>query len=349
MKNKIKKIINWTIFAGLGILLVWWSLKDFSAEDRVNIVQAMRNADYRWIFLALCMSVFAHISRAMRWQQMIAPMSTPPSVANSFMAVMVGYLSNLALPRLGEFARCGIVARYSEVTAQQAIGTVITERAIDMVMLILVMLLTLFLEADVIGGYFNANVMEPLKAKYSNTFSENNIYLYVSIFLFGLLAFLLGRYLLRYFRQSKLWHHLTGIVWGMWQGVISVRKVRNLPLFIGHSIFIWIMYFITTYVCFFSTEATRHLGIGAALATLSMGSVGFIATQGGIGAYQLVVTGVLVLYAVEKEMAYAFSWLAWSAQTIVVLVLGGLSMVMLPIVNGKAIRLKDMTGEEPMA
>lgn len=341
MKKRLKKIVNWTLFAAIGILLVWWSLKDFSAEDKANIVQAMRNANYKWIALSLLMSILAHISRAMRWQQMIAPIATPPSLPNSFMAVMVGYLSNLALPRLGEFARCGVVARYSAVTTQQAIGTVITERAIDFLLLIIVITMTLFLEADVIGEYFNVHVMIPLKAKYALMFSGNNLLLYTALIVGGLLSLWLGRYLMRHFKQSRLWHHLVGIVLGMWQGIISVGKVRNLPLFLGHSLFIWIMYYVTTYVCFFSTEATQNLGYGAVLATLSMGSIGFIATQGGIGAYQLVVTAVLMLYSVEKEMAYAFSWLAWSAQTLVVLVLGGLSMILLPILNGKPVKIEE--------
>ena len=335
MKKRWFKILNWLLFAGSGVLLVWWSVSGFTAADRDNILNALKNANYFWIFLSVILAALSHLSRAMRWQMLLAPVGTPPSLPNSFMAVMVGYLGNLALPRLGEFVRSAILSRYSDVKPERAVGTELTERAIDMVCLLIATMIMLLTQFSILSAYFNEKIAIPLRQKYATMLSGNqlttNLLLLGGIALFGLLSW----WLLRQFRQTAFYERITQTVIGLWHGIISIRKLNNVPLFIAHSVFIWTMYFMMVYVCFFATEATQHLGLGASMAVLVFGSLGFIATQGGIGAYQLAVTGVLTLYDIPRDLGYAFSWLAWSAQTFLVLVGGLASLTLFPILNNK--------------
>ena len=335
MKKPWFKLFNWLLFAGAGVLLVGWSLSGFSAADRNNIVQALRNANYFWVFLSILFAILSHLSRAARWQMLLAPIGARPSLPNAFMAVMVGYLGNLALPRLGEFVRCAIISRYSDIKPERAIGTVLTERAVDTLCLAVATCIMLLTQFGVLSAYFNEKIATPMRQKYANMLSGNQ--LLSNLLLLGILLVLgLATWWLSHrFRQTFLYERLSQLVHGLWQGIISIRKLSNIPLFVGHSIFIWCMYFAMVYVCFFATEATQHLGFGAGIAVLVFGSLGFIATQGGIGAYQLAVTGVLTLYAVPRDLGYAFSWLAWSAQTVLVLAAGLYSMAMMPLVNQK--------------
>lgn len=335
MKKPWFKFLNWLLFAGSGILLVWWSMSGFTASDRDNILVALQNANYFWIFLSVILAALSHLSRAARWQMLLAPVGATPSLPNAFMAVMVGYLGNLALPRLGEFVRCAILSRYTDVKPERAIGTVLTERAIDMVCLVIATGIMLLTQFNVLSTYFNENIAIPMRDKYATMFSGNQ--LTQNLVVLAALLFIAGLswWFLRRFRQTAFYERIAHTVIGLWHGIMSIRKLNNVPLFIAHSIFIWLMYFLMVYVCFFATEATQHLGAGAGIAVLVFGSLGFIATQGGIGAYQLAVTGVLTLYAIPRDLGYAFSWLAWSAQTFLVLLGGLLAMALLPLLNNK--------------
>lgn len=308
-------------------------MRNFTGEQVTEIINGVKQANYFWIFLSLSIAVLSHISRAMRWRMLIAAISTPPRLPNTFFAVMVGYLANLALPRLGEVTRCGVLTRYEQVPFDKAAGTVISERAIDLVTLLLLTFLAVVLQFDIIGTYFIDKVGQPLLNKFSSLLSAANWLFYVIavLVLLGLVVFFL--WLRANFRKTTMYKKITGTLFGVWQGIESVKKVDNMPLFIFHSIFIWVMYFLMIYTCFFSMEATRSLGFLDALAVLSFGSFGIIATQGGIGAYQIIVSGLLLLYGIAAETAMAFSWLVWSAQTALILVGGALALGGLAIVG----------------
>lgn len=335
MKKRWFKIFNWLLFAGLGVLLVAWSMSGFTAADRDNILHALQNANYFWIFLSIILATLSHLSRAARWQMLLAPIGVPPSLHNSFMAVMIGYLGNLALPRLGEFVRCAIISRYTDVKPERAIGTVLTERAVDMLCLMIATGIMLLTQFSVLSAYFSQNVAMPLRNKYAAMFSGNQLLTDLALLAIALVIGLAVWWFTRRFKQTAVYERVVKMILGLWQGIMSIRKLHNIPLFVAHSIFIWLMYFGMVYVCFYATEATQHLGWGAGMAVLVFGSLGFIATQGGIGAYQLAVTGVLTLYDVPRDLGYAFSWLAWSAQTFLVLIGGLLAMAILPLINQK--------------
>ncbi len=331
MNKYLKDILKVAIFLGLGIFLVWWSVKDLSAADWEEMKAAFKEANYFWIFLSILLTMCSHFSRALRWRMMLqAAGDNNPSIANTTSAVMVNYLANLALPRLGEVMRCGVMRRYEGIPLSESVGTLITERIIDVLFLLAFTVIVFVWQFERVGLFLQENLGTALGAKIENLTSGSALIYLVIAALIGLgIAF----WLFQKFKETALFQRILETLKGLWKGVSSVKNVSNLPLFLFHTFFIWIMYVCMTYVCIFAMEATAHIGIGGALAVFVCGGYAILFTQGGIGAYQLIVQAVLILYGVKSNLALAFGWLVWSSQTILVLVGGVLALVVLSLLN----------------
>ncbi len=330
MNKRLKDILKVTIFLGLGLFLVWWSVKDLSAADWEEMKAAFREANYFWIVLSLIITLASHFSRALRWRMMLQATGNNPSVGNTMSAVMVNYLANLALPRLGEVMRCGVMKQYENIPLSQSVGTLITERVIDVIFLLSFTVIVFFWQFERVGRFLQEKFGAALGAKVENMTSGSGlIYLGIGFLLFAAVAF----WLFKKFQQTALFQRVLETLKGLWEGIISVKNVSNLPLFIFHTFFIWIMYVVMTYVCIFAMDATENVGLGAALAVFVCGGYAILFTQGGIGAYQIIVQAVLILYGVKSNLALAFGWLVWSSQTILVLIGGVIALVALSFLN----------------
>lgn len=327
MNSKTKSILQFIVFLSFGILLIWLSIRNIDDESRAKMMEAFRNVKFEWLALSGVLAILSHLSRAMRWNMLIETFQKPPKLSNSFFAVMMGYLVNLAIPRLGEAARAGVMNRYEKVPLDKAFGTIISERAIDVLCLLVVLLLTFTLQFNVIGTYAINDIFIPLKDKLFGLFQGNILYLVLAA-VGGIAMALLGLFILR-----KLQGKLKNVIMSIWEGVISVKNVKNVPLFIAHTVFIWSMYLIMVYICVFAIDATSHLKIGAGLSILAFGSFGVILAPGGLGAYPAITGILLTLYGISYEMGVVFGWAAWSAQTISTLIFGGLSVILLPLFN----------------
>jgi uncharacterized protein (TIRG00374 family) len=259
------------------------------------------------------------------------PMGYHPKISNTFFAVMIGYLANMALPRLGEVTRCGVLNKYEKIPINKAIGTVIVERSIDMVMFIVLFFVNLFLFFDELNHYVDEKVYKPLMEKL-NISDETTTYLYMLLFVFMLI---IGLFFLIRKRIShlKIYIKLKELVMGFWHGLWSVTKIKKPYLFIFQSILIWVFYYLMVYVCFFSLAETSHLGWDAALSVLIFGSIGIMVVQGGIGIYPAIIAETLVLYNITNTFGYALGWLTWTAQTLMIVVAGIASLILLPIYN----------------
>lgn len=338
LNKSLRSVLQLLFSLGLGIFLIWWGVKGLSPEQQTEVLTAFKTTSYGWIILSMCLGMLSHVSRAIRSQMLLEPITKRPSFGNSLTALMVGYLGNLAFPRLGEVLRCGTLARYEGIPFEKAFGTVLAERVLDLVMLGLLVLTTLLLESATIGSFFMTNVATPFQEKLSNALPENPILsaliLVTGLVIFGALLFWLNRT----FKKSALYQKIKGVVTGIWDGLLSVKNVSNLPLFITHTFFIWLMYFAMIYCCFFAMEATQQLSPSVGLVVLTMGTFAIIATQGGIGAYPLIVAAVLVLYQVEYNLGYAFGWVAWTGQTALVLIAGFASLIAIPLINKSSLR-----------
>lgn len=264
---------------------------------------------------------------------LINTMGYKPLFANSFMAVMIGYLANLALPRLGEVVRCSILFKYDKVPVTKSFGTVVTERAIDLFTFLFFFIITILVQFHLLKDYAYDTVYLPLADKLQGMFSIRIILILLIIITFFVLIFIF--FLRKKISHLKIYIRITEMIKGFWLGLKSVAKVKSPFLFIFYSVVIWVCYLFTAYFAFFALQGTSGLGLDAALASLSFGTIGIMVIQGGIGIYPIIISETLSLYSIDKLIGYGFGWLAWSLQTAEIIVGGLLSFTLLPVINKK--------------
>ncbi|HEX4875939.1 MAG TPA: lysylphosphatidylglycerol synthase transmembrane domain-containing protein [Chitinophagaceae bacterium] len=330
MNKRIRTIFTYLFFLGLGIFLVWWSIKDLTADDKSQIKAALKTARY-WLVLPVFIMLFgSHLVRALRWKLLIEPMGYKPSTANTFFAVMIGYLANQAVPRLGEVLKCTVLARYEKVPADKLIGTIILERVIDAVCLLTVFGITLAIQPDIyaqlIDTIFNSS------AKNGET---KHIPKYIiGLALLGLLALIIASWMIRKKKNfSDLWMVFKKIGSSIWQGLSAIQHLKRRGYFITLTLILWTLYLTAGYIGFFALQQTTGYGFREAFTVLSAGSIGMIATPGGIGAYAYLIQKTMQVYGLNEGIALAFGWILWLAQTTVILLGGLVSFAAIPYFN----------------
>jgi uncharacterized protein (TIRG00374 family) len=334
LNPKLKNIIRFTVFLGIGIFFIWIFLRNLSADQKQEILNSMANANYWWIALAIPLGILSHYLRALRWKMLIETMGYKPRNSNMFFAVMVGYFANLALPRLGEVSRCTILTKYEKVPFQKSFGTVITERVLDMMMFFFLFFLNLFLQAERLSGYIDENIYKPLQSKLNLSYDLSGAFTIIMIsfiVVFGIVFLVFGKKITanKYYKKIKL------MALGFIEGMKSLTKVRNIWLFLFFTFAIWALYLLMAYVVFFSIPASSGLGLDGGLAVLVFGSIGIMVVQGGIGIYPAIVAETLFLYGVASEQGYALGWLIWTSQNVTIVLVGIISLILLPILNNR--------------
>lgn len=330
MKKKLLSVAKFTVFLGLGLFLIWWSLRQIPDNKWNEFRDSLRNANYLLLAPVFLILTASHLLRALRWKILMEPMGYRPRTLNTFFAVMIGYLANLAIPRLGEVLKCTLLARYEKVPAEKLVGTIVAERAVDVVSLGIVFLLTLVTQYDILAAYGESLFLQ-LVSK-GHKISLPVILLITSLLLVLIIAI---RVWFRQFAHLKIVIVIKKIIAGIWEGLISIRQVKQKGLFIVYSAGIWLLYTAGTWVGLLATSGTAHLGWGEALSALAFGSIGMIVTPGGIGAYAFFIAKVLEEYQVPFELGFANGTLQWFAQFLIVLLAGGVSLLLLPVYNKK--------------
>jgi len=320
-------ILKFIFFLGLGILIIWLSLKDLTEVEKQEIIKAFRTANYYWVILALILGILSHLVRAIRWMMFVEPMGYKPRLRNSFYAVMIGYLANLVFPRLGEVTRCGILTKYEKIPFNKSLGTVITERAIDMLIFILLFILMIVTQIGTIREYLDETIYPKLVDKFG-TLHYSQLFLLTTGSLVILITVLLFIFRGR-LRKFKLYQQIKNLIIGFWEGLKSLSKIKRPWLFILYSLGIWALYFMMLYVCFFCFPSTSHLSLGAGLSALVLGSIGIMITPGGIGLYPALIQETLKLYGIALTTGLALGWIAWTTQALMILILGGISLLLL--------------------
>ena len=329
MNKRLLSILQYVVFLGLGIFLVWWSIGKISAKDWNEIKSALENADYLLIIPVILILLLSHLSRAIRWKILMEPLGFRPSVLNTYLSVLIGYLANLAIPRLGEVLKCTFLSKYEKVPADKLVGTIVAERAFDLICLVIVLAITVFSQLDIIGTFASQTLRAIVTDKAGN-FNYTKLALTIGI---PILLILIIRFFLHRFAHISIIKRIKVILKGIWQGLTSVRYVQHKGLFFFHTALIWICYLMSIRIGFMALEQTRMYGMKTSFSVLTMGSVGMIATQGGIGAYPLLVQETMMLYGLTENIAKAFGWLLWLVQFFMVLVFGFLSLSLLPVIN----------------
>lgn len=331
MNKKIGSVLQYLFFLGLGVFIVWWSLHQIPDEKWGEFKHSLETANY-WLLLPVFLILtLSHILRALRWRILMHPMGYDPSFLNTFFAVMIGYLANLAVPRLGEVLKCTILAKYEKVPAEKLIGTIVAERAVDVISLGIIFLLALISQFDVVGE-FGTQLFKQVFENSSGHFSWLKLGIVLGILLGVFIAIKVWFY---QFAHLKIVILAKKILWGIWEGLSSIRKLKQKGLFFFYSIGIWTLYVLGTWVGLQATAGTASLGVQHALAALAFASIGMIITPGGIGAYAFFMAKVLEKNNIPFEIGFANGTLQWFAQFMIVVIVGSLCMGLLPFYNKK--------------
>lgn len=332
LRKRIFTFLQVVLFLALGLLLVWWMARKITPVQWLQIDDSLAHANYWLLIPVFIVLVFSHFLRALRWRILMEPLGYKPSIFNVFNAVLIGYLANLAVPRLGEVLKCTILARYEKVAPDKLIGTIVAERAIDMVCLLITIAITILLQVDTVGDYA-LTALHKIADSNSGRFSTTRLLIFFAVFIAACLFFY---WLFKALRHNLLIQKIKALVKGVWSGLISIRFIKNKGIFILYSIGIWTMYFLGCRIGFYALQEVSHLGIKEAFSILSFGSIGMLApTQGGIGAYHYIVQQILGLYGINEAIAFVFGWILWIAQTMVLLVGGLFGIIILPVYNRK--------------
>ena len=335
MKKTLLKILQFLAFFAIGAVIFWLIYKD---QDIDHIKSVLKNdVKYFWIWLSLFMGLLSHISRTLRWGLMIEPVSHKPRFINTFLAVMVGYLMNMALPRMGEVSRCGVLARYEKISFTKLLGTVVAERLVDMISLLILLGITILSQFGMMINFVNAN--PGIKQKIISVFSS-------PILIIGVIVLLVLFFIFRKTLQNtSLFKKITTVIYNFKVGFISIRSIRKKGWFYFHSVFIWLMYYLMLYVIFFAFDFTKDLSPVAGLTTFVLASFGMVApVQGGIGAWHFMAKEALSLYGVANEDGIIFAFVAHSSMTVMIIFIGIISLMVLPFIN----RRNDVGAEKPI-
>ncbi|MFA8433998.1 MAG: lysylphosphatidylglycerol synthase transmembrane domain-containing protein [Marinifilaceae bacterium] len=330
MKKKLTHIAKFLFFFSLSGFLFWLVYRGQNTDELLYILK--NEVNYYWILLSLFFGLLSHVSRTIRWNMLIESLGKKPRTINTFLAVMVGYFANLALPRMGEISRCGIMTRYEDISFPKLVGTVVLERVLDIIMLLVFLLIALTTQFDIFTNFMDKNPQ--VSQKLSATFASSTTLVVVLCLVVALWVFR------KQFRHTKVYQKLSATYHKFLDGFRTIKKLDNKMVFILHTVFIWIMYYLMTYICFFSFGFTSNLPALAGLTVFVMGSFGMVApVQGGIGAWHFMVIGTLLIYLPEvnniENMSRSFALVVHGAQTAMIIIVGALSIIALPFANRK--------------
>lgn len=344
MKKVLTNILKFLVFLSVGLVILYWvyqkqnaayqaecDLRGIPAADcslLQKVLTDFASADLFWLFMVLVFFTISNLSRASRWNMLLQRLGFQPRLINAFLTVILGYFANLGLPRVGEVVRAGTMARYEKIPVEKVMGTVVVDRVIDVISILIATALALILEFDTLWAFLEENnsMGEKIRANSSLLLLLGGLGISGLILLFSLRKRL---------RATKVYQKIEGILLGFVEGLQTIRKLDRPWIFVLHSINIWVMYFLMTYVCFFAFEPTAHLSATVALVVFVFGGWGIvIPSPGGMGTYHFLATTALGFYGIAGDDG--FSWSNISFFTIQIgcnITIGLLALILLPIIN----------------
>lgn len=334
MNRRLRTILQYVFFFSLGIFLVWWAIKDLSRDQRSQIRFALHHARYYLIGPVFTILFLSHYIRAMRWRLLIESLGYKPGRANTFFAVMIGYLANAAVIRLGEVLKCTVLARYEKVPADKLVGTIILERLIDAITLLIIFAITLLIQPGLYGKLIDMAFNAPVEVESKKISGSVILLIMLAIILLIIAAWMV----IKRKNFNDLFATFKKIGKRVWEGISAIRHLKRHRQFILYTILIWTLYLAGGYIGFFALQETEQYGIREAFTVLSAGSLGMTITPGGIGGYAFLVERAMQLYGLAKGIALAFGWLLWIVQTTVIIIGGLISFVALPWHNKRKLQ-----------
>lgn len=322
-------------FLLLGFGLLYLAFKNIQLED---VWKEIQSAQYSWILGSMFVALVSHFFRALRWNQLINQLGYKTKSSTTFYAVMIGYLANLALPRMGEVSRCLVLTRKDNIPFNALFGTVIAERVFDLIILILMIFMIILFQLDEIGGFLNELIIRPLLGSYTDNLSAIFIILGISL-LALLILYLLFRWLKPWLKTTMLYNKINDFINGIWDGMKTIAKLEHKMTFLFHTFMIWTLYLLMIIMPFYSFEETSHLNIIDGMTVLAIGSLGIVApVPGGIGAYHFIITELFTqLFHIPAYASAAYATANHAAQTFIILLAGGISYILLILNKRKAL------------
>lgn len=325
MKNSIRQIIRFTVVFAIGLLLLFLA---FRGIDFKEMWVHFKEAKYSWIGLSLVFAILSHVSRARRWNLLIHPLDYKPKLWNTFNAVMFGYLANYALPRIGEVTRCVSLGRKEKIPVDSLIGTVIVERAIDFLTMLIILMILLIARFEKFGAFFSDYIFTPLSEKFAVIFGDA-MFFWILLAGIGVIALLIIFLFWGKISKLKIVKKGIEILKGVAKGLKTVMKMERKWEFLFHTFFIWTNYALMTWIIVFSLpDITGHLKFVDGIFLLVIGSMGMaVPVQSGIGAFHWIVSrGLHFVYGLELTEGLVFATLQHESQTLLILLVGSISM-----------------------
>ena len=337
-KKKVVSLLEYIGFLLLGFFLLWLS---FRKIDLHQVWEDIETADYRWLILGLVFAIASHITRAARWNLLINSMGYKTRLSSTFYSVMTGYMANTGVPRMGEFMRCGVLSKKENIPFNVLFGTVISERFFDLIVLGVLMFLVIIFQLEFLSDFL-VRILGPLYESLSR--NRWNIVLLVAA---AIILIALTYWLIIKFKHNikKLpfyakWHEfLTGVL----DGIKTIKRLKQKGLFLVYTFFIWLFYAVMVYIPLLMLKDTSHLTFIDGVTILTIGSLGIVApVPGGIGAYHFIVKAILFeLYHIDAAAAGSFAILTHAGQTILNVVVGGISYMILVTIKQKPVNEKS--------
>lgn len=313
MKSIIRKIVKIVLPFILGGAILYWMYRGVDFNAMLQFME--REMDWTWMWLSFPFGILAQAFRGWRWRLTLEPIGEKVRTSTCVNSIFVSYAVSLIVPRIGEFTRCGILNQKDGASFPKALGTVVVERAVDSILVLLLTFATLLLQMRVFGIFFEktgVNIKDILHG-----FSATG---YIVTLICGIAA-MVGLYSVR--KKLSIYNKVKTTVQGVWEGVLSLKQVKNVPLFIFYSVMIWVSYFLHYYLTFFCFDFTSDLGIMCALVTFIVGSIAVIVpTPNGMGPWHFAVKTMLILYGVADINALYFVLIVHTVQTLLVVALG---------------------------
>jgi glycosyltransferase 2 family protein len=313
-------LLKFILPAAVGLILCVLIYLQLSDQEKVELFSAMSSANYYWLGFSMVLGAFSHVSRAYRWKFLLQPMGKTPSLKNSFYAVMIGYLINMILPRAGEASRGLALSRSENISFERTFGTILAERVVDMVVLLIIVATTFYLQFNLLNEYFDT-LSSGLAAKFTGIFWLLVVVGVTSVYL----LLKLGRR-----SKNKIIRKVYLIGLGVISGLKTIATMEKKGYFIFHTILIWGLYIAMAWVCYFTLEETSNVSAAGVFAAFVLGSFAIVLFPGGLGAYPVAVQKALMLYGVSAGFGFALGWIMWFGQTAMIVVLGLISLYFTP-------------------
>ena len=317
MNKSIIKFLKIAIPLGLGIFLIYYSYSKFTSQQLEEISFYFKKADYTIVALSVFLTFISHVLRAYRWSFMLESLGYYPKILNNFMAVNVAYIMNIFIPKSGEVSRAVIINKYENIPFDKAFGTIISERAVDVLILFGFTAIALMLQFDLLFTFLT-DLIQPSK-----------LYLVFGILCLLVIVFFLFLKYSKSLFQQKLKQFYLGIK----EGVLSILKMKKKKAFILYSFIIWGLYLLSFYTALHALEETSAISFGVIIITFVVGSFSFAFTNSGFGTYPFFIAGILSVFSIPETIGTAFGWIVWTSNIASIIFFGGLSLILLPFYN----------------